>query len=556
MIKTISIVILMLAISVLIGQTEPEVIWNRTYSLGSSTGFCTVNCDGGYAITGFTMNNNEQKILLLKTDLDGHETWSHEYNLGNNEAGHSLINTSDGGVAIVGRVDNYDILVKTDSLGSIEWSESYYQGVDHSICQLEDGTFITSGTRPSPSETKILHISSSGDLISDNSVYNYSCGVGLSQTSDGIIVSTGIASNGDDYDMALIKHEIDGDTLWTRLIGDIGSQEGNSLSVTYNGDYIVTGRTEYPSNGGNDLLLTLISSNGEMIWSRNFGGAQFDNGNSVIQTFDGGFIACGYHNGNESYILRTNNSGYELWSKTVFGFYPAYSIIQNPDGSYITTGASSSGVKLIKLAADVSLDFLAIPTETFINQPVQFEDQSTPVFSEWQWDFQNDGIYDSFEQNPSYTYTQPGTYSVKLKVSSKTMVDSLVKVDYITVTYVPPKPPENVEIVMVGNDAHIEWDAVTENIYGNPITPDYYFVYYNGSDNVDGEYYFHGLTTDTEYLHANVGLAECTMFYRVESVVILDRSQNVSLLRRGMDEREVDEIMGFQTLPIPLSSSE
>lgn len=51
----------------------------------------------------------------------------------------------------------------------------------------------------------------------------------------------------------------------------------------------------------------------------------------------------------------------------------------------------------------------------------------------WKWDFQNDGIYDAFIQNPSFTYDEPGDYSVKLVVINATTADSTIKENYITV---------------------------------------------------------------------------------------------------------------------------
>ncbi|MBN2412799.1 PKD domain-containing protein [candidate division KSB1 bacterium] len=52
----------------------------------------------------------------------------------------------------------------------------------------------------------------------------------------------------------------------------------------------------------------------------------------------------------------------------------------------------------------------------------------------WAWDFDNDGSVDNTTSNPSYTYTEPGTYTVKLTVSDGVSSDDMIKVNYITVT--------------------------------------------------------------------------------------------------------------------------
>ena len=65
---------------------------------------------------------------------------------------------------------------------------------------------------------------------------------------------------------------------------------------------------------------------------------------------------------------------------------------------------------------------------------VQFTDQSTGQVTSWAWDFENDGIIDSTEQNPTYTYTSQGTYTVNLTVTGPDGSDSEVKTGFITAT--------------------------------------------------------------------------------------------------------------------------
>jgi len=78
---------------------------------------------------------------------------------------------------------------------------------------------------------------------------------------------------------------------------------------------------------------------------------------------------------------------------------------------------------------------------------VDFMNKSFGILAGWNWDFQNDGIIDSYEKNPSYTYNDTGIYSVKLMVFDSTKTDTLVKEDYITV-YLNPEP-----VIMVNPDS-------------------------------------------------------------------------------------------------------
>jgi PKD repeat protein len=65
---------------------------------------------------------------------------------------------------------------------------------------------------------------------------------------------------------------------------------------------------------------------------------------------------------------------------------------------------------------------------------VQFNDLSSGENIEsWEWDFDNDGIIDSYEQNPQYTYQDTGYYSVKLRICNGPIEDGYIKNDYIHV---------------------------------------------------------------------------------------------------------------------------
>jgi len=100
-------------------------------------------------------------------------------------------------------------------------------------------------------------------------------------------------------------------------------------------------------------------------------------------------------------------------------------------------------------------DFTA---DTQSGQPpltVQFTDLSfqapegNPILS-WAWDFNDDGIIDATSQNPGYTYTSPGSYSVTLIVSDGTTADTLKKSNYISVLNNVPEP--NLTITDIPND--------------------------------------------------------------------------------------------------------
>jgi PKD repeat protein len=69
-------------------------------------------------------------------------------------------------------------------------------------------------------------------------------------------------------------------------------------------------------------------------------------------------------------------------------------------------------------------------------------DPNNPV-TNWEWDFDNNGTVDATDQNPSFTYTQVGDYSVKLVVYNGITADTLLRTDYVSVSPVTSVDGEN-----------------------------------------------------------------------------------------------------------------
>lgn len=98
-------------------------------------------------------------------------------------------------------------------------------------------------------------------------------------------------------------------------------------------------------------------------------------------------------------------------------------------------------------------DFMVVPFVLTGEAPftVQFQDLSTNTPTSWQWDFTNDGSVDSTIQNPQYTYSTPGTYSVRLKAANAFGTSEVVKTGYITVTAPPATGTyTNLDVTLTG----------------------------------------------------------------------------------------------------------
>ncbi len=67
------------------------------------------------------------------------------------------------------------------------------------------------------------------------------------------------------------------------------------------------------------------------------------------------------------------------------------------------------------------------------NNPVHFLDISAGIPTGWQWTFTGGSPPSSTSQNPTVTYSNPGLYTVKLRISNSFGSDSLTKTSYIRV---------------------------------------------------------------------------------------------------------------------------
>ncbi len=83
------------------------------------------------------------------------------------------------------------------------------------------------------------------------------------------------------------------------------------------------------------------------------------------------------------------------------------------------------------------IDFNAEVREGFVPLEVQFHDltivpQGDSIVVR-EWDFDNDGVVDASDANPVWVYNQPGTYSVRLRISTNDTTAELLRTDYIQV---------------------------------------------------------------------------------------------------------------------------
>ncbi|UCG31063.1 MAG: hypothetical protein JSV53_04090 [candidate division WOR-3 bacterium] len=280
----------------------PDTMWTRTYGTVNDD-FCLSGrqtSDGGYIMTGEVSISGWWYGYLLKTDPSGDSLWMKLYNFG---SGHDVLQTADSGyfaVLVFGGLD-YDIrFMKTDKYGDTLWTKDY--------------------------------ISSDADWVHK-----------MEATADGGYIIVG-EKNAQGIDVYLMKTDSLGDTLWTRTYGGIDDDAGLAVKQTNDSGYIIVGRTRSFGAGNYDVYMVKTDSDGDTLWTRVYGGVEYDAGVDVCQTGDGGYMVAastqsfgaGY---GDIWLLRTDSLGDTLWIKTcgTNDFENCTSMAQVDDG-YVLTG--------------------------------------------------------------------------------------------------------------------------------------------------------------------------------------------------------------------------
>ena len=179
-------------------------------------------------------------------------------------------------------------------------------------------------------------------------------GHSVEQTNDGGYIVTGSTIISTDsmnfhFQVYIIKTDNNGDTLWTKIYGGEDWDWGNSIQQTTDGGFIITGATYSLQTQTGDVYLIKTDENGDSLWTRTYGGVYVEVGNSVQQTTDEGYIITGYTRStgtgsSEVYLIKTDSVGDTLWTKTFGGEENdvGYSVQQTTDGGYIITGYTLS----------------------------------------------------------------------------------------------------------------------------------------------------------------------------------------------------------------------
>ncbi|MGD9492984.1 MAG: hypothetical protein AB7V36_06475, partial [Bacteroidales bacterium] len=365
----ISAITFTLILALIPAQTSAQIMFQRHYG-GSGDDYgstCIQTSDGGYIVTGSTDSYGlgDWDIYVIKTDEYGDTIWTKTYGGSGYDVSCDIIVTYDGNYAICGITDSYgygnhDVyLIKIDQNGDTLWTKTYGgTGSDagYSIIQTFDNGLVVAGNTgsfsPVTASIYLIKTDETGDTLWTKTFYNQDVNTGYDviETSDtGLLIGVTLSNTLLTHDYMLIKTNMNGDTLWTKLYDKGGNDWVSSVVELSGGDFVLSGRTNSVGYGGYDTFLARYNSIGDEIWFKTYGGTEDDLGGRLIVTNDSGIVlSCSSFSfgsgGSDVYVSKANLHGDTLWTKTYGGIENdnGGSIMQTADGGLLIGGSSSS----------------------------------------------------------------------------------------------------------------------------------------------------------------------------------------------------------------------
>ena len=281
--------------------------------------------------------------------------WQRTYGGTGPDTAFEITSTNDGGYFIVGNSNtdnNGDVtgnqgfndfwVVKTSSVGAIQWQKSLGgtdQDYGQSGSQTTDGGYIVAGYTGSNDgdvsgnngtiDFWVVKLDGSGNIEWQNALggsdHDYAREV--RQTADGgyIVVGFTYSTNGDvignhgDADYWVVKLDASGNLQGQKTLGGTFGDEGDSIQQTADGGYIVAGHS-FSSDGdissGNqglrDYWIVKLDSSGNIQWENSMGGSATEYAQSVMPTSDGGYIVGGETSSNDGDVTGHQGSS-DYW---------------------------------------------------------------------------------------------------------------------------------------------------------------------------------------------------------------------------------------------------
>ncbi len=346
---------------------QPRIELQKSFggSESENSGGVIMNRNGGFTIAGSSNSTNGQvtglhpgvcsfgvcqDFWIVKTDSLGNLLWQSCFGGTEDDAAYSIAPTRDGGSISCGYTGSSDgdvtgnhvipgipewdaWVVKLDSLGNLLWKRCYGGSKGEfafSIIPTFDSSFVMAG----------YAYSTDGDVPGNH--------------------RPNPPPGGQTTDAWVVKLDSVGNIQWSKNYGSMGDEVVHSIIQTFDSGYAFLAVTNSIggdvtcNHGYKDYWLVRLDRNGNILWNNCFGGSDEDQGYSLKQTLDSGFILVGMAgsvDGDVSFrhdsiyadiwIVKTDQFGILEWEKSLGGtnYDVGTSVVLLTDSTYLV-GAS------------------------------------------------------------------------------------------------------------------------------------------------------------------------------------------------------------------------
>ena len=313
--------------------------WTKTYGStliedGNSIAIIQTS-DGGYLFVGHsgTSSQSTWDAYAYKLDANGNILWGKRVDGNLQDAYRDVIELASGDYILAGQVKsnstNGDILItKVSSLGNTIWSKLYIApALDQlaSIMEFPNGDLLIGGHSWSfgfgNNDQLFIRTDDSGNLLWSK-YYGGSAVDAYFSTdllSDGSIIAMGMTGSfgAGNTDLIMSKFDVNGNVLWSKTFGGSGADVGSHVEENQNNEIVFSGHSSN-SGGNSNLILGATDLNGNLLWLKKYGGSGNESGdlwaNTMDLTQDNGVVIVGgtfsFSSGGEDiYLVKTNECG-------------------------------------------------------------------------------------------------------------------------------------------------------------------------------------------------------------------------------------------------------
>lgn len=269
---------------------DGELVWDKTYG-GANYDYAYSICkakSGGYFFTGYTSSfskNPDSDVYLVKIDDKGVKTWEKTFGGASWDTGYSVIALNDGGCMLAGYTESYGsgktdmYIVRADAKGDCIWARTFggeREDRASAIIKTRDNNFLIAGK------------------------------------------SGSYTARGFGWDILLVKIDMNGNSLWSKVFPAADTDAGNSVAETADKGFIITGTKRCYGICDANVLVIKIDSEGNSEWTRIFAGRSDDTAQSVCLSNAGDYVACGTtlsygHGRGDVLLLNVSKDGEKTW---------------------------------------------------------------------------------------------------------------------------------------------------------------------------------------------------------------------------------------------------